>query len=267
MALAVVLAACGRDATPNADPSEPTPTQTTTPTPTPTTTPSPSPDPLVTMTTRFASGKNGDETWSIEIPTLHGLGAVEGKVNAALAKAFAVGPSATPTEGDVASDGTVDTTVVLYEVNDRYVVVRGLVSVFPTGAAHGFSTVEHYVFDRTSGERVTLAGWFKPGMLNDALRAMSAYARPRLHDVFGPEWDQSVDEGTKPKAVTYEDVAPLPEGLEVTFGEYEVAAYAAGLPVVTIPWSKLTPYLARPPAPGDADPPYRDASTSTRTAR
>lgn len=235
------------------------PTTTATAGLTPTTTPTSAPTDDVTMTTRQFSGTTGKQQWSVEVPTLRGLPKeMAAKVNQLLAKEFAPGPSATPQEDDLASDGTLRATVTLYEVNDWFVTLRATTSVMPTGAAHGFSTVEMYVISRANGDRLALKDWFRPGTTADALRVMNEHARTRLPEIFGPDGDDLVAGGTKADEETYAQVAPLPEGLEVTFEEYLVAPYAAGVPVVTIPWTKLAPYLAQPVPAGERDPAYRD---------
>jgi uncharacterized protein len=48
------------------------------------------------------------------------------------------------------------------------------------------------------------------------------------------------DTATKPSAWSFDK-----KGLSIQFNPYEVASYADGAPVVTIPWSKLKPYLAK----------------------
>lgn len=45
--------------------------------------------------------------------------------------------------------------------------------------------------------------------------------------------------GTEPTADNYATWAITPGGLEITFGQYQVAPYAAGMPVVTIPVAHL----------------------------
>lgn len=46
-----------------------------------------------------------------------------------------------------------------------------------------------------------------------------------------------------PSAVRTSNWSLRREGLQITFSPYEVAAYAAGSPIVTVPWTQITNYL------------------------
>lgn len=264
---AVALSGCESGAPPAAAPTASSAAPTVTPTPTPavgptrtpapTVTPSASPSPSVapvTMTTRTRNGRDGRHRWTAAYPTLHGLGATAARranaaltagVDAAVRSDYDGGPSST------------EVTPEVWAVDDVYVTVRVSAYFYAEGAAHGATLITHYVLDRATGRRLTLPDLLKPGTRDAALRAMSAFTRRRLPEVIEVH---DADDGTAPTLANYETVTPLPEGLEVTFAEYQVASYAQGSPTMTVPWRVLQPYLAVRLPSGDRDPAYRDGA-------
>ncbi len=130
---------------------------------------------------------------------------------------------------------------------------------YPSGAAHGSAVLTTFTFDPSSGRRIALADLFRPGVAYLASLAAEARAQLKvtlaswLTDSFTTQW---LATGTEPTADNYAAWAITPGGLEITFGQYQVAAYAAGMPVVTIPVAHLAtlidpngplaPFAARP---------------------
>jgi hypothetical protein len=113
---------------------------------------------------------------------------------------------------------------------------------YPSGAAHGSDVLVTFTFDPASGRQLALADLFRPGVTY--LDALAAEARAQLKvtlaswitDSFTTQW---LATGTAPSADNYAAWAITPGGLEITFGQYQVAPYAAGMPVVTIPVAHL----------------------------
>lgn len=113
---------------------------------------------------------------------------------------------------------------------------------YASGAAHGSDVLVTSTFDPATGRQLALADLFRPGIAY--LDALAAEARVQLTetmaswitDSFTRQW---LATGTAPTADNYAAWAITPGGLEITFGQYQVAAYAAGMPVVTIPLAHL----------------------------
>ena len=113
---------------------------------------------------------------------------------------------------------------------------------YASGAAHGSDVLTTFTFDPASGRQLALADLFRPGVAY--LDALAAEARTQLKvtmaswltDSFTTKW---LATGTEPTADNYAAWAITPGGLEITFEQYQVAAYAAGMPVVTIPVAHL----------------------------
>lgn len=109
------------------------------------------------------------------------------------------------------------------------------------GAAHGnyAITYAHYLTEKRrmleAGDLFTGEGW------EEALGRMALEELDRT--VEGGIWEES--RGDVPAAAADPSRWNLgDDGLEITFQPYEVTAYAAGAPTVTIGWDKLADYLA-----------------------
>jgi hypothetical protein len=178
------------------------------------------------VTLRIARTRRGNDDgmlWTAQVPVLSGLSpAATARADAVLADAVDA-DVARALAADHGKGDTFDVTAELAAVDARYATVHLDRYGYAAGAAHGFGDVETFVFDRATGARLRLTSFFKPGTLNAALRAMSRVARERLPRILGEDGVLDVEGGTKPEAGRYQRLTPLPEGLEVMFGSYEVA--------------------------------------------
>ena len=115
---------------------------------------------------------------------------------------------------------------------------------FPAGAAHGVSGLVTLAFLPASGTELQLGDLFRPG--SDWLGLLSRMSRQLLTRQLGTLSDPSfIDPGTTAKAANFAGWALTPWGLSITFGDYQVAPYAAGTPEILIPYASLAA-LARP---------------------
>lgn len=109
------------------------------------------------------------------------------------------------------------------------------------GAAHGnyAITYAHYLTDK--GRMLEADDLFAGAGWKEALGKLALDELDRTLD--GGVWDESRKDvpaaAADPSRWNFTD-----NGLEITFQPYEVTAYAAGAPTVTIGWDKLSDYLA-----------------------
>jgi hypothetical protein len=189
-------------------------------------------------------------TWIVRTPRLLGPldAAVLETIDAALATgveddlaAFEAGSSAPIDEAMSSDEFSADFTVALLAAD--LASLRVLTYTYPSGAAHGGTALETWTFDLRTGRRLALADLFSPGA--DYLGAIATETRRSLLDRYAIDRSsrQWVKDGTRPKAANYSGWALTPDGLEITFGQYQVAPYAAGMPVVVIGWSRLAGLL------------------------
>lgn len=157
------------------------------------------------------------------------------------------GPKVTRTsdlDAVVSTDGNQSGDYTLFAVNGRLIGVDFESSGYEWGAAHGHTdetsfnwwvdqrrpVVASDVFNAASGWSsklvpLTIAG-LRAGESGDALWK-------------GTELTNAVTEGVR-KIASW-DLSS--EGLTISFGEYQVAPYASGLPSVTLPWKRLDSLL------------------------
>jgi len=110
---------------------------------------------------------------------------------------------------------------------------------YPSGAAHGITVNTTFNFDALTGRQYRLADLFTPS--SRWLVALSRASRRALHGLFDSAALMTVwiDPGTTPKASNFAAWSITPWGLQITFGDYQVASYAAGMPQITIPYASL----------------------------
>lgn len=122
---------------------------------------------------------------------------------------------------------------------------RNLVSVLfnhysYTGGAHGMSGSAAYNYDLNRGAMLRLSDLFQPK--SNYLKVISDYciAALKKRDL-GDE--EQIRGGAGPKAENYSSWNITPQGLQITFDAYQVAAYAAGPQEVVVPYSVLKPII------------------------
>lgn len=103
-----------------------------------------------------------------------------------------------------------------------------------TGGAHGMSTVEAYNFDVLTGNQISLTSIAKS---SSALTKMKNYAKADLLNQ-NKEMGMIFTDSLSSITINYDRPYYFYDnGVVVKFFEYEVAAYAAGMPEVKIPYS------------------------------
>jgi hypothetical protein len=194
-------------------------------------------------------------TWDIRYPVVAGIDA-----NAAAAINARLASDAQKTiaafQADAANEGspmrgfpptTASQTFSVALARPTVLSLGELFIQFNTGAAHPFATLSTYTFNLATGARYRLADLFRPG--TRWVQLLSAGSRTMLQAKFhDPSLNEFINPGTTPSASNFAGWELLPSGLEITFGEYQVAPYAFGMPSIVIPWPVLRP-LMRTPAP------------------
>jgi hypothetical protein len=108
-------------------------------------------------------------------------------------------------------------------------------SFYSDGAAHpGLNSVT-LNYDLGRGRELGLGDLFLPN--SNYLEAISRYCTAELSKQ--PYADSIFLDGAKPTLENYRNWNITPEGLMITFDEYQVAPYAAGPQTVTVPYSVL----------------------------
>lgn len=184
--------------------------------------------------------------WHASVPRLVGGPdpAVTAAVNAAIAahidaavRWFEAQPVERPRRDARLDTGTIDHEVTL--LTDRLLSLRFLATFSAAGAAHPAAEPSTLTIDLATGRPLALADLALPGadLLGRLSRASREDLLARYSDRETPR--ASIRAGTRPRPRNFSAWAVTPDGLELTFAEYQVGPYSLGRPVVTVPWSEL----------------------------
>jgi hypothetical protein len=135
----------------------------------------------------------------------------------------------------VNNGSSVDVTYKLVSQIDDTWSFKFDVSFYADGAAHpGLNSVT-LNYDLGQDKELTLADLFLPG--SNYLEAISTYCIAELSKQ--PFFDGPFSEGAQPTPENYRNWNIAPDGLMITFDEYQVAPYAAGPQTVVVPYNVL----------------------------
>jgi hypothetical protein len=115
------------------------------------------------------------------------------------------------------------------------VSLRFQIMIYIQGAAHPGTHSRTVTYDLEAGSDVKLADLFLPG--SDYLEKIANYCIAQLRT--RPIDFESFSSGAAPVPENYGNWNITPDGLLITFDEYQVAAYAAGAQEVTVPFADL----------------------------
>ncbi|HLI77421.1 MAG TPA: RsiV family protein, partial [Acidobacteriaceae bacterium] len=170
--------------------------------------------------------------------------------NSAVYKA-AVNVEAANVENKAASfDAAVDTSgyldgfFTISAANEHFIDVDLGNSGYGWGAAHPLTGISSYLWRVDLRRPLTPADVLRPE--SDWKTALVAPAVAKLQKRFGPDGTWKDEELRKAVAAIIVDPTSWDlsrQGLTVTFGQYAVAAYAAGMPTVSFTWQELKPFL------------------------
>jgi uncharacterized protein YecT (DUF1311 family) len=144
----------------------------------------------------------------------------------------------------VDSSGTIDGFYIVEAANDRLIAVSLINSSYGWGAAHPLTDQTSFLWWLDRNRELTISDVFIPDSgWQDKLTTLAVKnlrSQTDLKDMLGDDIDEKVNE-------TISDInswTPTRDGLIITFGQYAIAPYAAGMPQAPIPWNDLKPYLA-----------------------
>ena len=104
--------------------------------------------------------------------------------------------------------------------------------------------VETLNYDLGTGQRMALSDVFTDPTA--ALAIISANALSMLQSQLGAAYNPAIAvEGTSPSPTNYNHWAITPDGVKITFAQYQVAPGHARLPAVVVPWSALRQLIVK----------------------
>ena len=152
-----------------------------------------------------------------------------------------------PTDLDRCTDpgGQQDVLFSMVAVNEHYLIANFESETYMWGAAHPNTDVVTMNWSFDIGRTLRLSDIFAPGPAAKARLRMLISAGLKHSDEADMLWnDAEYGKGLAQGAANPEQWELSKDGITVTFRQYQVAAYAAGMPVVGFSWQRLQPLLA-----------------------
>jgi uncharacterized protein YecT (DUF1311 family) len=144
----------------------------------------------------------------------------------------------------VDASGTIDSSYIVEAANDRFIEVSLIDSGYGWGAAHPLTGQTSFLWWLDRSRELTVSDVFIPNSgWQDKLTTLAVRnlrSQSDLKDMLGDDIDKAVKEAVS-DLTTW---TPTRDGLTITFGQYAIGPYAAGMPEAHILWSDLKPYLA-----------------------
>jgi hypothetical protein len=143
---------------------------------------------------------------------------------------------------------SVEVVATVAEADRTYVTIVLTAYSYTAGAAHGRTVPSSLVFQRSTGRRLGLADLFRQRSLPAAVTTLAAEVRRNAAQSLGSIADPAALKAALaiPTAEALGTFVPRPWGLEVLFAQGAIAAQAAGMTSVLVPWQVLTPLLSVP---------------------
>jgi len=135
-----------------------------------------------------------------------------------------------------------DSLDISYEVifaDKNLISIRFTHTVMASGQMHPIDYPMPVNYDLKNGRVLKLENLFKPKA--QYLEAFSRFCRDELKKKYG---EQLFIEGAEPKAKNYANWNIAPEGIMISFDDYQVGPHSMGQPVLIIPYSVLKDFIA-----------------------
>ena len=153
-------------------------------------------------------------------------------------------PSPTSLDQTATSDDTVEIDYSLSGGNAHFLFIEFVDSEYSYGAAHPLTTLREFNWnldahrELATGDVFTQNSGWQTKLTPVALRKLRANA-----DVRSMLLEEELPAGILAAWKDARQWTIAPSGLTVRYGQYQVAAYAAGLPSISFTWASLKPYL------------------------
>lgn len=129
----------------------------------------------------------------------------------------------------------------VYYSNKRLVSLRLTQTVMAVGQMHPIDYYETINYDLRKGRPLRPTDIFKVGYL----RSLSAYCRNEFRNKYDLKYLDAplVNEGTSPEKDNFDSWNIVPEGILISFADYQVGPHAFGKPEMIVPYSALREVL------------------------
>ncbi len=146
-------------------------------------------------------------------------------------------PTDTVKENSLQIDYDID---VIRPASNVLISMRLSIEGMQAGRAHPYHTHDVLNYDLNKGKVLALNDLIKPKI--NFLPVLAKYSHQKLSETLRDQW--MLKEGTAPNAKNYALWNLEADGILITFNEYQVGPYSAGVQEVEIPYSQLKNILA-----------------------
>ncbi len=201
----------------------------------------------VTLTSTDLNESNQSPAYTItaQIPTLTGgddpravaFNALAASIVRQAADEFKANASSMPPVPEVGGSSSFDVRYSLLSPSLDFISIKFDMDGYIQGAAHPYHLSRTLNFDLEHGEEIGLDSLFLPG--SDYLVVIANFCATELatRDI---GFDEMFSQGAAPTPENYRNWNITPDGLLITFDEYQVAPYAAGPQTVVVPYTELS---------------------------
>jgi hypothetical protein len=124
---------------------------------------------------------------------------------------------------------------IVFYSNDRVISIRVTQRVMEAGQMHPINYYETLNYDLERSRALRASDVFKHGYL----RTLSNYSRHYLKNEYDMGLDDWVARGTEPRAYNFANWNIVPDGILVSFEDYQVNSHSFGQPEFVVPYSTL----------------------------
>jgi hypothetical protein len=132
-------------------------------------------------------------------------------------------------------------TFEVYYANDRLISLRLTHDVMAARQMHPIAYCETINYDLNKHRPLRASDVFKRGYLH----AFSSYSRKYLQDTYEIRADDWFIEGTEARARNFPNWNIVPDGILISFEDYQVGPHSFGQPELIVPYSVLGRHLRR----------------------
>jgi hypothetical protein len=129
----------------------------------------------------------------------------------------------------------------MYYSNDKIISLRLTHSVMAAGQMHPIDYYETINYDLVKGRPLRAQDVFRRGYL----KALSDYSRKWLRETYEIPNETWFMEGTAPRVRNFPNWNIVPDGILVSFEDYQVSSHNFGQPELIVPYSTLKRFLRR----------------------
>lgn len=130
-------------------------------------------------------------------------------------------------------------TYEVYFSNGRFISLRLTHRVMAAGQMHPINYYETINYDLMRGRPLLARDVFRRGYL----KVLSSYSRKYLNDTYEISHDDWLNEGTAPRLRNFPNWNLVPDGVLVSFEDYQVSSHSFGQPELIVPYSEFRKVL------------------------